>query len=181
MKNKKALIIAIFILIISILLYIKYRKKDSVIPPITENQYLIRSAKSMIENKTKDYKKLNANNKSFKDIIHEGSSGIFVGPYRMELAVFKYDDHNIIYGLYLDNLLGQPVYPNKTELFLKINKTLTLPLTAMRNGLLITGGKPIKLPQEIQIFGKLNGKNVNTFVTINSYRQKTINIKQVED
>lgn len=110
--------------------------------------------------------------------MHEGSA-VFIGPYRVELAIYNHKNQAAIYGVFIDNSLAMPALPKGTKINIKYDQTI-ISLLPLKNGLLANQGKVPKLPAKFSIFGTLNNKKFSTTLEVSNFREKIINHK-VED
>lgn len=178
MKKITLLILSLASLIVlglGIYLWINKSKVDPLAEPepqLSNNDYFVQS----IEHIKKSKKPLDSNNLAFSESLHEGSA-IFVGPYRLELAIEK-KEQQALFALFIDNTLAQPIYPKGTEVIV-LNGNEKIRLHALRSGLMANTGAFPDLNKKIQVYGTINGKNFNIILKVNKYRNKPVDLRGI--
>ena len=109
-----------------------------------------------------------------------GGSAVFVGPYRVELAIYNHQNKTAIYGVFIDNSLAMPALPKGSKINIKFDNQ-NISLIALKDGLMANQAPlPKSLPVKVTLFGTLNHKNFSTTLEISKYRENIINHKVQE-
>lgn len=175
----KKIVLLIFAIALVVGAVFYFNKNDKIQPKPPElgnkDQLYIRQ----IDEKKALTQPLDIRKKVYQKSLH-GGSAVFVGPYRVELAIYNHENKTAIYGVFIDNSLAMPALPKGSKINIKFDNQ-NISLIALKDGLMANQAPlPKSLPVKVIVFGTLNNKNFSTNLEISKYRENIINHKVQE-
>lgn len=105
---------------------------------------------------------------------HHQGSAVWVGPYRLELALQGLNGSRAQYGVYLENSQGLPLTPRTSEILIKLPDNKLLKTKPLANGILVALGPLPELPVNLVVIGQINNKKFSAALIIKNLRQTKI-------